>query len=207
MPTRVGGFGGAGGLARYIQSEGITHVVDATHPFAAQMSRNAVQACRDTDTPLVALTRPPWMPQSGDNWARVDSIAAAVDWLDRDRLRVMLAIGRMNLPDFAARPRHFYLLRVVDRPGDDIPLPDHAVVVDTGPFTPEGDIALMQAHGIELVVSKNAGGTGARAKIDAARELGLPVLMIDRPALPDREEVHDPGDVMRWLHAGTERGV
>ena len=204
LPRRIGGFGGPKGLAAYIRAEGITHLVDATHPFAARMSRNAVEAAGMTETPLVALTRPPWEAGPGDEWHAVPDVAAAVRWLDRPAMRVMLAVGRMHLGDFAANPQHAYLLRLVDEPGP-LPFAEAETVVSRGPFTLEGDRALMERHGTQLVVAKNAGGAGARAKIDAARALGLPVLMIARPDLPERAEAATPGEVLDWLHA--ERGV
>ncbi|NOD92043.1 cobalt-precorrin-6A reductase [Ruegeria sp. HKCCD4884] len=198
LPVRVGGYGGSEGLADYIRDNAITHVVDATHPFAAQMSRNAIEACRATQTPLAALTRAAWAPQSGDNWNHVPDIAAAVEALSCDARRVFLAVGRMHLEDFAAQPQHIYLLRLVDDP-DSLPLPNAEVVVARGPFTEADDCALMQRHGTQLVVSKNAGGSGARAKLDAARVLGLPVLMIDRPVLPQRTELTTVAQVLDWL--------
>lgn len=208
LPQRVGGFGGVSGLSAYLRENAVTHVIDATHPFAAQMSRNAVAACAEAGVPLVALTRPPWQPQPGDDWTRVPDIAGAVAALDRPRARVMLAVGRMHLPDFAPNPQHAYLLRLVDPPKEALPFPDATVVVDRGPFSEEGDLALMREHGTEIVVSKNAGGTGAVAKIAAARRLGLPVIMIDRPALPARTELHSVEDALDWLaHAGTDLGV
>lgn len=207
IPVRVGGFGGVDGLVHYLRDERITHVVDATHPFAAQMSANAVAACAKVDVPLVALTRAPWTSGQGDRWTGVPDIAAAVAALAGSPKRVFLALGRMHLAAFTSQPQHRYLLRLVDQPGA-LPLPDCTVVVDRGPFTTEADKALMQAHGIELVVSKNAGGRGARSKIDAARDLGLPVLLIDRPAIPPRGEVDTPAQVMRWLaHSGVNLGV
>lgn len=208
LPQRVGGFGGVAGLAEYLKAHAITHVVDATHPFAAQMSANAVAACRAAGVPLIALTRAPWVAQAGDDWHRVPDIAGAVAALDRPRARVMLAVGRMHLAEFAPNPQHVYLLRLVDPPQGALPFPDCHVAVDRGPFTVEGDLALMRGHRIELVVSKNSGGTGASAKLAAARGLGLPVLMIDRPALPPRREAHDVEEVLDWLaHAGTDLGV
>ncbi len=207
LPTRVGGFGGPDGLARYIRDHGITHVVDATHPFAAQMSRNAVEACRETQTPLAALTRAAWAAQPGDEWQNVPDVAAAVAALSGDPQRVFLAVGRMHLEDFAVQPQHRYLLRLVDKP-DALPLPNADVVVARGPFTEADDRALMQRHGTQLVVSKNAGGTGARAKLDAARTLGLPVLMIDRPVLSQRTELSSVAQVLDWLnHSGVNLGV
>lgn len=199
LPQRVGGFGGVDGLAQYIRDNRISHLVDATHPFAVQMSRNAVEACALTGTPLVALTRAPWQPESGDRWRAVADIPAAVAALDGAPQRVMLAVGRMHLAEFAPNPQHFYLLRLVDPPKAPLPLPDTHVVVDRGPFSLDDDLALMRAHRIDVVVSKNAGGTGARAKLLAARELGLPVIMIDRPAPPLRREIHNVADVLDWL--------
>lgn len=207
VPTRVGGFGGVAGLARYLREKAVTHVIDATHPFAARMSRNAIAACAETGVKLAALTRPAWAPQPGDDWQVVPDIPAAVAALAGPARRVFLAVGRMHLAEFAAQPQHHYLCRLVDAPGE-MPLPRAEVVVSRGPFTLDGDLALMRAHRTELVVSKNAGGAGARAKIDAARALGLPVLMIDRPALPGRAEFHEVARVLDWLdHAGTDLGV
>lgn len=208
LPCRIGGFGGVSGLISYLREAGITHVVDATHPFAAQMSTNAISACKMAGVPLIALTRAPWTEGPGDRWIRVPDIAGAVAALDRPPARIMLAVGRMHLEEFAVHPQHAYLLRVVDPPRTSLPFPDHRLIVDRGPFTEQGDLALMRAHGTDLVVSKNAGGTGASAKILAARRLGLPVVMIERPRLPPRAEAHSAGEVLEWLaHAGTERGV
>lgn len=208
LPQRVGGFGGVAGLVTYLKDTGVTHVVDATHPFAARMSANAVSACAEAGVPLIALTRAPWVAREGDNWIRVPDIAGAVAALDRSAARVMLAVGRMHLAEFAPNPQHAYLLRLVDPPKEKLPFPECHVIVDRGPFSEDGDLALMQEHGIELVVSKNAGGSGAAAKISAARKLGLPVIMIDRPALRPRKEAHSVDEVLRWLsHAGADRGV
>lgn len=208
VPVRVGGFGGVEGLSAYLREHGITHLMDATHPFAAQMSAHAVAACAAAGVPLVALTRPAWEPGPGDRWTRVPDIGGAVAALAGPPRRLMLAIGRMHLAAFAAQPQHVYLLRLVDPPETPLPMPRHHVVVDRGPFTEEGDRALMLEHGIDLVVAKNAGGSGARAKIDAARALRLPVVMIDRPVLPARAEVASPEAVLDWLaHAGADLGV
>lgn len=203
LPQRIGGFGGVAGLVAYLRDQQISHVVDATHPFAAQMSRHAVAACAQAGVPLIALTRAPWLAGPGDRWTHVPDIAGAVAALDRPAARVMLAVGRMHLAEFAPNPQHDYLLRLVDPPEVPPPFPRHTVIVDRGPFTEADDTALMQAHRIELVVSKNAGGTGAVAKIAAARALGLPVIMIDRPVMPDRPEAHGVEAVLRWLGRDT----
>lgn len=208
LPRRIGGFGGAAGLAAYLRAERITHLVDATHPFAAQMSANAVAASAQTGVPLIALTRPDWTEKPGDRWTRVPDIPAAVAALGGASKRVMLAVGRMHLAEFAANPQHFHLLRLVDKPEGPPPFPHCHVIVDRGPFTEAGDRALMEEHGIDLVVSKNAGGAGAAAKIAAARALGLPVLMIDRPRIPPRREARTADEAMEWLaHTGADLGV
>ena len=196
---RVGGFGGVEGLQAYLQAEGITHVIDATHPFAAQMSSNAVAACTAQGVPLIALERAPWSAGEGDRWTSVPDIAAAVTALAGPPKRVLLAIGRQHLEPFAAQPQHQYLLRLVDAPTGPLPFPAK-VIVARGPFDVAGDTALMQEHGTEVIVAKNAGGKGAVAKIAAARALGLPVVMIDRPALPPRRVVNSVTAVMAWLN-------
>lgn len=208
LPQRVGGFGGVAGLCDYLRAERITHVIDATHPFAAQMSRNAIAAAAATGLPLVALSRAPWDPLPQDRWQVVPDIAAAAAALDGPRRRVFLAIGRMHLAAFAAQPQHSYLLRLVDPPAGPLPVRDAQVVVARGPFTETGDGRLLDRHRIDVVVSKNSGGSGAHAKIAAARARGVPVIMIDRPCIPPRTEVHDVAAVMRWLdHGPALRGV
>jgi len=211
IAVRIGGFGGVEGLVDYLRTRRITHLVDATHPFAATMSAHAVEAARRAGVAHVALTRPAWRAQPGDRWTHVADMAGAVAALAGPPRRVMLALGRMHVEAFAAQPQHHYLLRFVDAPATPPALPRHSLVIDRGPFSVEGDLRLMQAHGIDLVVSKNAGGTGAEAKIIAARQLSLPVLVIDRPIMPARTEMYAPEAVLRWLdHAGpssTDRGV
>ncbi len=208
LPQRIGGFGGIKGLREWLRAEGITHVIDATHPFAARISHNAVAACAADSVPLIALARPQWQPLAGDAWTRVPDMAGAVAALDGPARNVMLAIGRQNLAAFAAQPQHRYLLRLVDPPEAPLPLPRTEIIIDRGPFDEAADRALMQAQEIEIVVSKNSGGNGAYAKIAAARALGLPVVMIDRPACPPRNEVTRVDEVLDWLdHARTDLGV
>jgi precorrin-6A/cobalt-precorrin-6A reductase len=197
---RVGGFGGVEGLRAYLEGEGISHVIDATHPFAAQMSRNAVAACTAQGIPLITLERAPWVAGEDDQWTQVADIAAAVAALDGPPKKVFLAIGRQHLEPFAAQPQHRYLVRLVDAPTGPLPLPLVDVVVARGPFTVAGDSALMDELGVEVIVAKNAGGKGAVAKIAAARAAGLPVVMIDRPILPDRPVVRTVREVMDWLN-------
>jgi precorrin-6A/cobalt-precorrin-6A reductase len=207
LPTRIGGFGGPEGLADFIRSERITHVMDATHPFAAEMSRNAVAACAATSTPLIALERAPWTRTADDNWIEVADEAAAVAALPDAPARVFLAIGRQHLAPFAPKPQHAYTLRFVDAPDGSLPLPNTEVIVSRGPFTLQSDRELMRSRSITWLVSRNAGGDGARAKIDAARELRIPVIMIARPALPERPRVEQAEDALAWLGHDARLGA
>lgn len=206
LPTRIGGFGGVGGLADYIRREGITHVIDATHPFAAQMSRNAVEACAQTGTPLIALERAPWTRAPDDKWIEVGDVAAAAAALPEAPARVFLGIGRQHIAPFAARPQHAYTLRFVDPP--EAPLPFAAdVIVSRGPFTLDGELEMLRSRGIAWIVARNSGGDGARAKVDAARILGLPLIMISRPNRPKRLRVETVTEVMQWLGHRTCLGA
>lgn len=198
LPTRIGGFGGVSGLADYVRREGITHVIDATHPFAAEMSRNAVEACAQTGTPLIALERAPWARTAGDHWIEVDDVSAAATALPEAPARVFLAIGRQHIAPFATKPQHAYTLRFVDPP--EAPMPFAAdVIVSRGPFTLDSELEMLRTRGIAWIVARNSGGDGARAKIDAARMLELPVIMISRPRLPERLRVESITEVMQWL--------
>ncbi|MFQ3453959.1 cobalt-precorrin-6A reductase [Bradyrhizobium sp. UFLA06-06] len=207
LPVRSGGFGGVSGLADYLRREAITHVIDATHPFAAEMSRNAIAACAQTTTPLIALERAPWDKTSGDRWIEVADVVSAVATLPDSRANVFLAIGRQHIAPFGTRPQHAYTLRFVDPPEQALPLPDAEIIVSRGPFTLEGELEMMRARRIEWIVARNSGGTGARAKVDAARVLGLPVIMITRPLLPERPRVESVSEVMQWLGHRTCLGA
>jgi precorrin-6A/cobalt-precorrin-6A reductase len=200
LPVRVGGFGGIEGLVAYLKAAGITHLIDATHPFAAQMSRNAVEACAATRTPLIALEREPWQAAEGDRWTHVPDLEGAIAALGEAPRRVFLAIGRQNLDAFSVAPQHHYLLRLVDPPSEPLPLPRAKAVIARGPFTVEGDRKLLRDHRIEVIIAKNAGGAGAEAKLVAARELGLPVILIDRPLVPKRQVARSVEAVMAWLN-------
>ncbi len=207
---RVGGFGGIDGLTNYLRAERIARLVDATHPFAAQISAHAVEACAIAAVPLLALERPPWQRGPDDRWIEVDDLAAAATALGPARRRVFLGIGRQHLAVFAAHPQHAYLVRLVDPPREPLPLPDAKVLVARGPFTRACDRAMLDNFRTEIIVAKNAGGGAASAKIEAARDLALPVVMVRRPLMPARPTVETAADVLRWLgHATTpaERGV
>jgi precorrin-6A/cobalt-precorrin-6A reductase len=207
LPTRIGGFGGVQGLVQYLQSEAISQVVDATQPVAAQMSANAVEACAQAGVALRAFERPPWQARTGDVWQRVPDLNAAVDALPQTPARVFLAIGKQNLALFSKASQHHYLLRLVDTPDAPLPLPDVTAVIARGPFATAGDIALLIQHKIDVIIAKNAGGRGAQAKLEAARELGVPVILVDRPFVPSRMILGDLGQVMAWLGHSARLGV
>lgn len=207
LPTRVGGFGGVAGLVAYLRAEKITHVVDATHPFAAQMSTNAVHACAEAGVPLVGLERPGWPQSEGDRWTYVPDMASAVASLPDQGARVFLAIGKQHVGDFAGKPANFYLLRLVDPPTVPLPMPEAMAVIARGPFDMASDRQLLEDHEITHIVAKNSGGSGARAKLDAARALGLPVILIDRPKVPPRRVMDRPEAVMSWLGHRADLGV
>lgn len=207
LPTRTGGFGGADGLAEFLRDGNFTHVVDATHPFAAEMSRHAVAACDATGIPLMALERAPWQRQAGDTWNEVPNLEAAATALPEQPAHVFLAIGRQHLKAFAAKPQHTYTLRFVDHPDGDLPFPQTHIIVDRGPFTLTDELELLRSRSIDVVVARNSGGDGAFAKIEAARNLGLPVVMIGRPALPERQHRRSVADVVAWLSHEAHLGA
>jgi precorrin-6A/cobalt-precorrin-6A reductase len=194
--VRVGGFGGVVGLVSYLRAAGITAVVDATHPFAAQMTAHAAVACAQTGVPLVVLRRPGWTEREGDRWHRVDSLAAAAARLDGRR--VFLTTGRQDLATFACVDAWF-LVRSVDPP--EPPVPQRMLsVLDRGPFTVDGELALMREHAIDVLVTKDSGARAVAAKLEAARVLGVPVVMVDRPPLPTGVPVAaTPGAAAEWV--------
>lgn len=207
LPVRIGGFGGAEGLAAWCRANRIAAIIDATHPFAARISLNACLAARMLDLPLLAVERAPWLAQPEDRWIRVPDMAAAARSLVGDR--VFLAIGRNELAAFRGLDHHF-LLRLVDAPQTP-PLPGAEWIVARGPFQLHDDLALLRAHRITCVVSKNSGGSGAFAKIEAARALSLPVVMVDRPTMPPRQVVETVDQAMGWVArhvpSDAKRGV
>jgi precorrin-6A/cobalt-precorrin-6A reductase len=205
LPTRVGGFGGVAGLKAYLEAERIDAVIDATHPFAAQMSANAVAACERA--PLAVLTRPEWARGPGDDWREVRSIEEAARALGAASRRVLLTVGRLHVAAFAAAPQHHYVMRSIDAPLD-LP-PGAEVVLARPPFSYEDEIELMRSRRIELLVSKNSGGDATRAKLDAARDLGVPVVMVRRPPLAARTVLYEIDQAMDWIHACASalRGV
>jgi len=199
-PVRVGGFGGADGLAAFLRGEGITHLIDATHPFAAGITANAARAATDVGVPRLVLSRPAW--ETDPSWKTVADIseaAAAVrEWPGEG---VFLTTGRRDLAVFAADDGHRFLVRAVDPP--DGPVPPHmTLVLDRGPYTVERESALMRDHQISLLVTKNSGGPMTAAKLAAARDLSIQVVMVRRPPLPPCSTVvATVPEALEWVNA------
>jgi precorrin-6A/cobalt-precorrin-6A reductase len=201
IPYRIGGFGGVDGLAGYLKEAGVDCLVDATHPFAERMSFNAEAAAATTGTPLVVFTRPPWTPQPGDHWRECADAASAAQALGAAPRRVFLTVGRLQLRAFEAAPQHDYLIRTIDLPDPAPNLPHHCVILARGPFTIDAEVKLMRDERIDALVTKNSGGEATRAKLDAARALGLEVVLIGRPQSPDAPTFHTLEAVMDFLRA------
>jgi len=172
-PVRIGGFGGAQGLADYLTTQHVDMLIDATHPYAANISGNAAEAAAIARVPLLALRRPPWAPRPGDNWTDVADPVAAVQALGQSPRRVFLALGRNEIGCFTLAPQHYYLVRSVDQVDPPLAVPRAAYVTGRGPFTEADDRGLLSAHAIDIVVARNSGGTATYGKIAAARALGL----------------------------------
>ena len=199
--TRVGGFGGVPGLARYLRASGIDVLVDATHPFAARMRWHAFEAAGTVGVPCVRVERPGWSAGAGDRWIRVaDLPAAARAVVEGGYRRVLLTTGRTELAPFAACAGVWFLVRSIERP-DPQPLPDASVVLARGPFTLAGERALMTSHRIDAVVTKDSGGEATASKLAAARDLGLPVIVVDRPPSPPGPLVRSVDEALAWLAA------
>jgi precorrin-6A/cobalt-precorrin-6A reductase len=194
--TRTGGFGGPDGLAAWLAAEQIGAVVDATHPFAAGITAAAVAATARLGVPLLVLRRPGWTAGPGDDWRRVPSLAAAAGSLPGER--VFLTVGRMEVSAFAGDERRWFLIRSVEEPAP--PLPRRRCLLRArGPFTAAAETALMRHHGVEVLVTRDSGGELTSAKLAAARQLDLPVIMVDRPADPDAPAVATVGEALAWL--------
>jgi precorrin-6A/cobalt-precorrin-6A reductase len=210
IPYRIGGFGGVDGLQAYLEAEQIDVLVDATHPFAEQMSRHAAIAAAGANISLIVLSRPAWVPEPGDNWIDAADMAAAAAALGREPKRVFLTIGRLQIGAFAAAPQHFYLIRTIEPHMLSAGLSRHRVILGRGPFAFEAEDKLLREESIDVVVSKNSGGEAAFAKILAARHLGLPVIMVARPRQASGAVSHDPAEVVTLIRrhrAALPRGV
>ena len=197
--VRVGGFGGPGGLAGYIGAEGITAVVDATHPFAERMSWSAREACAQADTPLLRLERPPFVRDPAIDWREVPSLKAAAALLPAAGRRVFLTTGRQGLAAFRTVTSAFFLVRCVDAPDPKTLPPDHELLLDRGPHGFSGELALIDRHALDVLVTKDSGGAMTESKLSAASHRGLPVIVVARPPRPDGRTVQSVEQALAWL--------
>lgn len=196
---RTGGFGGEAGLTEYLQAMKIDLLIDATHPFAAQISWNAAHAASTVGIPSLILVRPAWARTSQDNWIEVESIDRAVTAIPATAERIFLTIGRQQLAPFATLTDRWCLMRSIDPPAADMPLPPGKMLLDRGPFSLAQELQLLKDERIDAIVSKNSGGEATYAKIIAARELCLPVVIVQRPLMPEVERVENVSIAIDWL--------
>ncbi|MGC1393456.1 MAG: cobalt-precorrin-6A reductase [Coleofasciculaceae cyanobacterium] len=196
--VRVGGFGGKSGLIEYLQGQKIDLLIDATHPFAAQISFNAAAATAKLRLPHLMLVRPVWQQVAGDNWLEVASNEAAAKILHSAQ-RIFLTIGRQELAAFAHLKSQWFLMRMIDPPTAGL-VPQGKLLLEKGPFSLEHERQLLKEYQIDVIVSKNSGGDATVAKIIAARELKIPLVMVQRPATPNVEQVSDLDAAINWLH-------
>lgn len=195
---RIGGFGGAQGLAAWMREQRVTALVNATHPFARHMSFNAAQAAAENGIPILSLLRPEWQPGEGDQWTQVANHEEAIAALGFMPRRVFLTVGRLELAAYANAPEHFYLARTIDEV-EPKPLRNAVWLTSRAPFTPEGECRLMIEHAIDTLITKNSGGSATEAKLVAARMLGLSVILTQRPARPDMEQVEHAQAALDWI--------
>lgn len=201
--VRIGGFGGIEGLVQFLREQQIQLIIDATHPYAARISRNAAEAAAALGLPLLRLERPPWRALPDDNWIDVESLAEAAAEAAAFS-RVFLSIGSNDLTPFAGITQTSFLVRLIDLPAEPLPLAVHDIVLARGPFLEDDERRLLESHDIEAIVSRNSGGEATYGKIAAARALRLPVIMIARPLpAPAQRGVAVAASVeeaLRWLH-------
>lgn len=195
--VRIGGFGGPDGLARWLAEHGVAAVVDATHPFSTRITASALVACPRAGVALLRLQRPGWQERPGDRWHRVADTREAAAAIGRLGRRVLLTLGRGQIAAFAGVHDAWFLIRSVDRPAPPLP-PRHEVLLDRGPFRLDGELALIDRHRIDVLVTRDSGGDRTSAKLEAARRRGLPVVVVRRPAHPDIATVDTVEAAMRW---------
>jgi len=199
--VRVGGFGGPERMAEWLRSQGADALVDATHPFAERISASAASAASLAGVPLLLLRRPGWVPAPGDDWRWVSSLEEAAALLPSLGERVFLTTGRQGLSVFASSALWF-LARCVDPP--EPPLPARVeVLLSRGPYSLDGELELMRQHRIDVLVTKDSGGGRTEAKLAAARQLRLPVVVVRRPAPPDVPSVATVDEALSWLDSAA----
>ncbi|MDJ1137316.1 cobalt-precorrin-6A reductase [Streptomyces iconiensis] len=201
--VRVGGFGGAEGMAVWLREQRVDALIDATHPFAGTISFHAARAAADTHVPLLALRRPGWVAGPGDDWHPVGSLEEAATALPALGNRIFLTTGRMGLAAFAGLTEQWFLVRSVDPPEAPCP-PRMEVLLARGPFTPEGERELIARHRVDVLVTKDSGGEATAPKLAAARAAGVPVVVVRRPPVPAGVHVvTTPDEAAAWVRAAA----
>ena len=198
--VRIGGFGGPDGLARWLTEHGTRAVVDATHPFARRIGASAVSGTQRADVPLLRLQRPGWQQGPGDDWHWVGTLDEAAGLVEELGDRIFLTSGRQGLSAFARCTRPWFLARCVDPPEPPLP-PRLEILLDRGPYTVDGETALLREHRIDVLVTKDSGGEMTTAKLVAARRAGVPVIVVRRPQRPPAHTVADVDAALRWVSA------
>jgi precorrin-6A/cobalt-precorrin-6A reductase len=198
--VRIGGFGGPEALAAWLYENAITAVVDATHPFAERISASAAEACPTAGVPLLRLERPGWEEREADRWHWVGDLDEAAAQIPELGSRVLLTTGRQGLDAFASVGDAWFLIRCVDPPEPPLP-PRHELLLDRGPYTLQGELGLIDEHEIDLVVTKDSGGEHTQAKLDAARERGLPVILVRRPPRTRTPSSATVDEALAWVRA------
>jgi precorrin-6A/cobalt-precorrin-6A reductase len=199
--VRIGGFGGAAGLCAYLAEERIDRLIDATHPFAARISAAARLAAAAAGVPRLLLLRPPWRRHPLDHWIEVDGMARAAAIVPRLARRAWLTVGSSDIAAFSGAREVRFLVRLIAPPRQPLPLRFHEIVLGRGPFTLAGERHLLERHAIDVLVAKASGGAATAAKIVAARELSLPVVMVRRPPVEPGEAVETIEAALGWLAA------
>ncbi|WP_174762979.1 cobalt-precorrin-6A reductase [Anabaena sp. UHCC 0187] len=197
--VRIGGFGGVAGLVSYLREMQIDILIDATHPFADQISANAAAATQEVGIPRLMVIRPPWEKLEDDHWLEVENNIAAATVLFNQSQRVFLTIGRQEIATFAHLSAIWFLMRMIDPPNTDVVVPPGLILCDRGPFSLEKEQEILLKYNIDTIVSKNSGGSATYPKIIAARKLGIKVVMVNRPPVPPGEQVPDVESAVKWL--------
>ncbi len=198
LETRVGGFGGRQGFIDFLQENAITAILDATHPFAAEISARTANVASSMAIPHLLLLRPPWRPSQGDDWTMIARESDAARHIAPGST-VFLATGRQSLEGFANLEGRRLICRRIDPPRAPFPYANGTYLLGRGPFTVDDEIALFEQLGVDVLVVKNAGGESSRAKLDAARALSIPVIMIERPPPPAADTVATVAEALDWV--------
>lgn len=197
LPTFSGGFGGRARFGQFLKEHSISKVLDATHPFAAQITERTAQVCKELSVSHCMFVRAPWKPETGDNWIEISQEEDAANHVSNGQT-VFLGTGRQTLARFANLEGCHVICRQIDPPESAFPFAGGEFIVGRPPFSVDHEIALFKERGVDWLVVKNAGGALSKSKLVAARELGIPVLMIKRPPLPDAEIVSDVESAIKW---------